>query len=103
MKHTALVFALISLSGCLDDQRQALAQCEIEASRIVFHRQKISESGKAREGFVAACMRGKGYAFEPRQSRCTQDDERALNERCYAPTGSIPRMIYELEATLRDG
>jgi hypothetical protein len=87
---------LLSLTGCLEDQKRSMAQCR-EAQRAGGISLTISEEARKTE----LCMKAAGYEPSTMDSGCDSADEivRGLDARCYLPTKLVDRLMTMVEYT----
>jgi hypothetical protein len=102
MRWVLIAPLMLLLVGCLDDQKQAEAKCELETFRM-YPNQRTQYTVDA-EGFLRLCMRAAGYDFDASSSKCglkaTGTFVSSDDPYCYVPSGRIARFIYKLEMAL---
>lgn len=80
----SLTFSLaaIALGGCLPDQSQQIAACQIEADRFFLSHQAAS-TDDPRSQYIIACMASKGYDFTVASDECNARYPLASQSACY--------------------
>ena len=93
-----LAFLVLALGGCKEDQRRAMASCELETTKSVpASLQKFD--GKSAEYFVK-CMRAAGYihilSFD---CQPIFDDQisKIKDEKCYESATAYGRILQQVE------
>jgi hypothetical protein len=86
-------------AGCFSDQKQQLAQCELDAQRVY---PKDGDEGR-RMNYLPTCMAAHGYEGNMADNKCGHlpniyaDFEH--NPYCYTPTNRIARWVYRVETS----
>ena len=98
MQGALLIVCSLALSGCVSDQKMALAQCKLELT-------KMPPNGEvAAEIHMLMCMEAKGYerdSLKHRSKKCDQTPSGySYYAWCYHPTGPLARLGYWVESTL---
>jgi hypothetical protein len=105
-KRSFFVAMLVSLSlcGCVAEQKQQLAKCDLDAARAypepsqpsVAHERALIE-------YVIKCMAASGYEFHgsfttpDNGTNCERGGYRHTNPYCYAPMSPIGKWLFRLE------
>ena len=102
MKRVLAIFLTLFLCGCLDDQKQKMMQCELNAA-------KEFPSAGYREQYLVnssifTCMKINGYEFRMTSKKCVNLNLESSNIHrinhnpyCYKPISWAERAIYEIE------
>jgi hypothetical protein len=106
LRWLAVTVAALPLAGCFDDQKQAVAKCELETYRT-YPNQRTKDTIDA-ERYLELCMRAAGYNLElafnkkcqPRLTELGRAFVSADQPYCYVPSSSIGRLIYKIEMSL---
>lgn len=101
MTRGLALLVVLSLLGCMADQRQQLAECISEAEREYPKSTWVSEN--VRQQYVWLCMAAYGYRLSPLQARCAVplSGDAALYAQCYEPAGKVAASLQKLEAAFR--
>jgi hypothetical protein len=93
-KRLALpIWAGLLLAGCLPDQREAAARCELRIKMA-----PASQTLTQMANNMHLCMEGEGYEFTEWLVECANSliDTHYL---CYQPTRWLPRLTHRIEAS----
>jgi len=87
MQHRGILsfaFSLtaIALGGCLPDQKQQIAACQVEADRF-FLSHRAANTDDPRSQYIIACMASKGYDFTIASDECSGQYPLATQSACY--------------------
>ncbi len=97
-----LPLALV-LAGCFSDQKQQLAQCELDAQLA---HQKLSEPENLQYEYISMCMAAHGYEDNIRNKKCGHlpniFEDFWRNPYCYAPTTIFGKWVFRLETSEED-
>src|SRR4051794_15661763 len=87
------ICAGLLLAGCLQDQREAAARCELRVKTA-----PISQSLQQMADNMHLCMQGESYAYSESLDECHKSiiDTHYL---CYEPSRWLPRFAYRLEVS----
>jgi hypothetical protein len=94
-RSVLLLLALLMLSGCWEEQKEQVAECQMEG--IKAYPSESLEQGNHIEHLILTCMTAHGYDFDLLRRLCTVNDQMAANPYCYVPSNPIGRSIFEHE------
>lgn len=103
MKRFVILFLILPLSGCFDDQQRMLAHCDLLAMRIFHKRHHSVPANGDTIAVITQCMRAHGYVVDQSQPKCQAYSKTIDNAYCFAPSGAIARTIYRLETGMGNG
>jgi hypothetical protein len=107
MQGAPLIVCSLALSGCVSDQKIALAQCKLELTQmpptgVVADELHVGEVRA--EIHMLDCMELKGYerdSLKHRSKKCDQTPSGySFYAWCYHPTGPLARLGYWVESAL---
>jgi hypothetical protein len=103
-RYSVILFLSFLLTGCLEDNRRRIAQCELNADRA--HPGKTlnlmsPDFDPAVGRDVQLCMRAAGYIWDVRPAKCeVKDDRVTANPFCYRPSALVDFWIFQAEVAL---
>lgn len=92
MRRLTLILPLLAISGCAEDTKRQLSECEMQAMRAF---PEETWGGDKLDDYTILCMRAAGYEYL--SSRCGRAG--AIGADCYRSTGTIDRALEGLART----
>jgi hypothetical protein len=97
MKWIALAVSALALTGCLENQKQQLSECE-KAAQHANPGMSFAKGNAVAQG-MRQCMETAGFAWQTEASRpakCSGEYVSEANLYCYAPTGFLDSLNFKL-------
>jgi hypothetical protein len=79
---------LLLLTGCIDDQKQQEARCEIDA---------VHQVSGDRAAFMRKCMEAAGYRWSWKHGTCLVGISTETNPYCYRPENWAGRVGFSIK------
>jgi hypothetical protein len=91
-----LVLLSLPLAGCLADQKQQIAACKLEATRL--YPNEVPPLSDKLNTYVRTCMEAHGYEYDAVQKKCEEGYMgMGTDAYCYVPASWFGRLTYKLE------
>jgi len=97
MKWVVLAFSAVVLTGCLQQQKEALSLCEQQGRNK--NPGMSFAKGNAVGQYIRQCMESAGYVWQEsaRPAKCIDAYVNEANAYCYAPSGFLAGLGNKIE------
>ena len=96
MRHAVVLFAALTLAGCIPDQAGNMATCQAEVARFypTYVASNFDDPGTR---YIIGCMAAKGYDLEVTAADCDSHYPLPVQAACYAPHGWLAGVIDRIQ------